>query len=115
MLIETKKLHINDIDTVSQFSTFVRRKNSYEAEPGYPDDAVMALMHCFVFLQDRMGYEHKRHLIDGLNFSPIKDDESVDVRKRVSGEDEDELQEDGEPMPFGWNRNDFFDQEHSVF
>lgn len=43
-LIENDKLIINDFDTYSELTTFVRNKGSYEAESGSNDDTVMALV-----------------------------------------------------------------------
>lgn len=111
MLVETRKLIINDIDTISQISTFIKKKNSYEAEMGYNDDAVMALMHSLVFLQDRMGYEHKRHLVDGMKIEVEKEDIIQKIRNRNNANEEDE---DNEPMPFGF-RNDSYEEDFRVF
>lgn len=43
-LIESDMLIVNDFDTVSEFSTFSLKGNSYEAEPGKNDDCVMTLV-----------------------------------------------------------------------
>ena len=43
-LIESDKLLINDFDTYSELTTFVANKNSFSAEEGANDDAVMALV-----------------------------------------------------------------------
>jgi hypothetical protein len=43
-LIEEKKLLIPDADIISEISTFIQRKNSYEADEGYHDDLVMPLV-----------------------------------------------------------------------
>jgi hypothetical protein len=39
-LIETDQLIVNDFNTYQEFTTFVRNKNSYEAEEGHNDDLV---------------------------------------------------------------------------
>lgn len=110
MLIETQKLKINDVDTISQLSTFVKRKNSYESEPGYRDDAVMAMIHSLVFLQDRMGYEHKRHLVDGIiDPEPVNTSRANKERVRNLNSANEETDEDYEPMPFGFNTVTFDD------
>ena len=44
MLVEQDQLIITDFDTINELSTFSRRKNSYEAEPGAHDDTVMCLV-----------------------------------------------------------------------
>ena len=43
-LIEEKKLLIPDADIISEISTFIQKKNSYEADEGYHDDLVMPLV-----------------------------------------------------------------------
>lgn len=43
-LIEEKKLLIPDADIISEISTFIQVKNSYEADEGYHDDLVMPLV-----------------------------------------------------------------------
>ncbi len=44
LLIENYKLILNDFNTISQISTFIRVKDSYKAENGYQDDLVMSLI-----------------------------------------------------------------------
>jgi hypothetical protein len=43
-LVEEKKLIIQDADIISEISTFIERRNSYEADEGYHDDLVMPLV-----------------------------------------------------------------------
>ena len=43
-LVEEQKLLIHDADVISEISTFIQRKNSYEADDGYHDDLVMPLV-----------------------------------------------------------------------
>jgi hypothetical protein len=43
-LLEEKKLLIFDSDIISEISTFIERKNSFEADEGYHDDLVMPLV-----------------------------------------------------------------------
>lgn len=43
-LLEEKKLYIPDADTISEISTFIEKKQSYEADEGYHDDLVMTLV-----------------------------------------------------------------------
>jgi hypothetical protein len=43
-MVEEKKLIINDADTISEVSTFIEKKGSYEADEGYHDDLVMPLV-----------------------------------------------------------------------
>lgn len=44
LLIEQRKLIINDIDTIDELSTFSKKGKSYEAETGKHDDLVMCLV-----------------------------------------------------------------------
>jgi hypothetical protein len=43
-LVEENKLLIEDADTISEISTFIEKKGSYEADDGYHDDLVMSLV-----------------------------------------------------------------------
>jgi hypothetical protein len=43
-MLEEKKLLINDVDTISEISTFIETKGSYAADEGYHDDLVMPLV-----------------------------------------------------------------------
>jgi hypothetical protein len=43
-LVEEKRLLIPDADIISEISTFIQVKNSYEADDGYNDDLVMPLV-----------------------------------------------------------------------
>ena len=52
MLIENDKLVINDSDTIQELSKFIRKGNSYQAEPGFHDDIVMGLV-LFSWLSDQ--------------------------------------------------------------
>jgi hypothetical protein len=42
--VEEKKLLIPDADVISEISTFIEKRNSYEADEGYHDDLVMGLV-----------------------------------------------------------------------
>ena len=44
MLIEQNQLIVNDAATISEFTTFSKKNNSYEAESGANDDLVMGLV-----------------------------------------------------------------------
>jgi hypothetical protein len=43
-LLEENKLIIEDADIISEISTFIEKRNSYEADEGYHDDMVMSLV-----------------------------------------------------------------------
>ena len=43
-LVEENKLLVTDADTISEISTFIEKRGSYEADEGYHDDLVMPLV-----------------------------------------------------------------------
>ena len=53
MLIEGGHLILNDAETISQLSTFIKKRNSYAADSGFLDDAVMSLMISLFFMNDK--------------------------------------------------------------
>ncbi len=117
MLIETRKLIIRDITTISQMSTYIKKATSYEAEIGYSDDAVSALLASLVFLQDRMGWEHKIGMVSDLGFntvSAIEPEKRLERNEQVfkSIEEKEDMEfEDVDPVPFGFSSHgeDIFD------
>jgi len=91
-LIENDKLIINDFDTIAELNTFVRVRDSYEAEEGNNDDLVMGLV-LFSWLTAQ---------------SYFKEDTNIDIRKMMLEEqnmlgDEDlapvGIIDDGRPEP----------------
>jgi len=64
-LVENDKLIINDFDTIAEMNTFVRVRDSYEAEEGNNDDLVMGLV-IFSWLTAQ---------------SYFKDSTNIDIRK----------------------------------
>jgi hypothetical protein len=63
--VENDKLIINDFDTIAEMNTFVRVRDSYEAEEGNNDDLVMGLV-IFSWLTAQ---------------SYFKDSTNIDIRK----------------------------------
>lgn len=43
-MVEENKLIVNDVDTISEISTFIESRGSYAADEGYHDDLVMPLV-----------------------------------------------------------------------
>ena len=43
-LVEEEKLLVEDADIISEFTTFIAKKQSFEAEDGHNDDLVMCLV-----------------------------------------------------------------------
>lgn len=56
LMIEQDQLIINDFRTINELSTFSRKANSFEAEPGCHDDLVMCLV-LFAWLSDQMYFK----------------------------------------------------------
>jgi hypothetical protein len=83
-LIETDKLIVEDFDTISELNTFVRVKDSYEAEEGNNDDIVMTLVF-FSWLTAQ---------------SYFKEITNMDVRERLMQERNLYLEEDMSPLGF---------------
>lgn len=83
-LIERDKLIVNDFDTISEMTTFVSKKASYEAEEGKNDDLMMTLV--------LFGW-----LIDQPYFKEFTE---TDVRRQIQEEEEETLQEN--LLPFGF-------------
>lgn len=83
-LIETDKLLVEDFDTISELNTFVRVKDSYEAEEGNNDDVVMTLVF-FSWLTAQ---------------SYFKEITNMDVRDRLAKERNLYLEEDMSPVGF---------------
>jgi len=89
-LIEEDKLIIEDLDTVNELTTFIAKKNSYEADDGYNDDLVMSLV-LFAWLT-RQDY-----------FKTISD---TDVRTEIYEEEIEKLEENMAPFGFIHDDND---------
>jgi hypothetical protein len=76
MLLEGSYLTLNDFDTISQLSTFIKKGNSFKADSGYQDDAVMALIASIFFMLDKNSIEE----ISNLDFTKgfVKREEVVE-------------------------------------
>jgi hypothetical protein len=81
-LVETDKLIIEDFDTISELNTFVRVKDSYEAEEGNNDDVVMTL----VFFSWLTAQSYFKEITDS------------DVRKKLVEERNIHMEEDMSPV-----------------
>ena len=75
-VIETDKLIINDYDLITEFSTFILKGQSYEAEEGHCDDLAMC---CVLF-----GW-----LVEQTYFKELTDD---DIRARMFDEQQNQLE-----------------------
>lgn len=83
-MIEKNQVILNDYDLINELSTFVQKKNSYEAEQGAHDDLVM----CLVLFAWATSQSFFKELTD------------TDFRKRIL-EERDRVLED-EILPFGF-------------
>ena len=82
-LIENTQLLVNDLEIISEFSTFVHDGVNYSAEYGKHDDLVM----CLVLFAWATTQKYFKELVDS------------DVRERILAEREAQLEED--MLPFG--------------
>jgi hypothetical protein len=57
MLVEGQHLILKDSDTISQLTTFTKKKKSYGGDSGYLDDAVMALIVSLYFINDKQSVD----------------------------------------------------------
>ena len=56
LLVEQNQFIVNDFHTINELSTFSRKSNSYEAEPGAHDDLVMCLV-LFAWLSEQQYFK----------------------------------------------------------
>jgi hypothetical protein len=63
MLAENERIILNDFETISELSTFIKNKASYAADRGYHDDAVMSLIGTLFFMMDKEFVN-----LDGVDF-----------------------------------------------
>lgn len=69
LLVEQNQLIIHDFDTISEFATFSKKGNSYEAEQGCHDDTVMCIV-LFGWLSDQKFF---KELTDINTINNLKD------------------------------------------
>ncbi|MBT4661049.1 MAG: terminase [Candidatus Marinimicrobia bacterium] len=83
-LIEEDKIIIEDIDTINELTTFVAKRNSYEADDGHNDDLAM----CLVIFGWMTTQPYFGELMD------------IDIRKDLYGEKIKQVEDD--MLPFGF-------------
>ena len=83
-IIETDKLIITDYDLINEFSTFILKGQSFEAEEGHTDDLAMC---CVLFAW----------LVEQTYFKELTDD---DIRARMFLEQQHQLEQDMAPFGF---------------
>jgi len=94
-LLESDKIIIEDIDIISELSTFIVKGSSWEADNGCNDDLVACL---FLFAWS----------VDQLYFKELTDS---DIRQRMFREQQDQLEQDMAPFGFIDNGVDDVDVE----
>jgi len=83
-LIEEDKLITSDYDIIAELTTFVQKKQSWEAEDGCHDDLAM----CLVIFAWLVAQDYFREMTDN------------DVRKRIYEEQKDQIEQDMAPFGF---------------
>lgn len=84
LLVEQNQLIINDFNTINELSTFSKRNNSYEAEPGKNDDLVMCMV-LFAWLSEQQYF---------------KDYTNINTLASLRDKTEDEIEQDLSPFGF---------------
>ena len=83
-LIEEDKLIVEDVDIISEFTTFISKKQSFEAEDGHNDDLVM----CLVLFSWATRQQYFKNLTD------------MDVRLAMYHQEIEKIEDD--MLPFGY-------------
>jgi hypothetical protein len=83
-LIEDDKLLVKDYDIISELTTFIQRKNSFEAEEGCNDDLAM----CLVIFSWLVAQDYFKEMTNN------------DVRKRIYEEQKNQIEQDMSPFGF---------------
>ena len=95
-LIEEDKLRILDYDIISELTTFVQKRQSFEAEEGCNDD----LAKCLVIFAWLVAQEYFKEMTDN------------DVRKRIYEEQKNQIEQD--MAPFGFMTDGLNDEENEI-
>ena len=83
-MIESDKVIINDFHIINELTTFIERRNSFEAEDGCHDDMVM----CMVIYAWAVAQDYFKEMTD------------QSIRKELYERDKDSLEEDMSPFGF---------------
>ena len=98
-MAEEKKLIINDIDTISEITTFIETRGSFAADQGYHDDLVMPLV-LFGWLTTNTYFKDMHN-------------KSIDLRKEMYEKQMQAIEE--ELTPFGFIDDGLEINEHQTF
>jgi len=100
LLIEGNQFIVNDFHTINELSTFSKKGNSYEAEPGRHDDLVMCLV-LFAWLSEQQYFK-----------------EYTDINTLMSLREKTEEDMEQDLSPFGFvetGRDDFIAEDYENF
>ena len=101
-LVEADKLLVSDYDIISELTTFIQKKQSFEAEEGCNDDLAM----CLVIFAWLVAQDYFKEMTDN------------DVRKRLYEEQKNQIDQDMAPFGFiddGLTDYDAIDTEGNVW
>ena len=101
-IIEEDKLLFNDFQIFQELTTFVQKKQAWEADEGYHDDLVM----CMVLFAWLVMQEYFKEMTD------------QDVRRRIYEEQRNQIEQDMAPFGFiddGMGDNSFVDADGSLW
>tara|TARA_Y100001963_G_scaffold140787_1_gene208232 strand:- start:4910 stop:6568 length:1659 start_codon:yes stop_codon:yes gene_type:complete len=95
-LVEEDKLTISDYDIISELTTFIQKRQSFEAEEGCNDDLAM----CLVIFAWLVAQDYFKEMTD------------QDVRKRIYEEQKNAIEQD--MAPFGFMSDGINDDENEI-
>ena len=101
-IVEEDKLIFNDFDIFQELTTFVQKKQAWEADEGYHDDLVM----CMVLFAWLVMQEYFREMTD------------QDVRRRIYEEQRNQIEQDMAPFGFiddGMGDDTFVDSDGNLW
>jgi hypothetical protein len=101
-IIEDDKLIFNDYEIISELTTFIQKKQSFEADEGFHDDLVM----CMVIFAWLVQQDYFKEMTDN------------DVRARIYNEQKNQIEQDMAPFGFittGLEGDEGFVEEGSVW
>jgi hypothetical protein len=101
-IIEDDKLIFNDYEIISELTTFIQKKQSFEADEGFHDDLVM----CMVIFAWLVQQDYFKEMTDN------------DVRARIYSEQKNQIEQDMAPFGFittGLEGDEGFVEEGSVW
>ena len=83
-IVEDDKLIFNDYDIINELTTFIQKKQSFEADEGFHDDLVM----CMVIFAWLVQQEYFKEMTDN------------DIRQRIYDEQKNQIEQDMSPFGF---------------